>query len=194
MRRGSPSVEYDFGYLTAAILILENYLLSKDLYWSLADSPPHGEPPYPQLTLGNLLLVHARLKARNQAIHQQIELEKLETQLSAIVANWRQAWEIKAKWDFSARLKLWRDFLEELRADPENHADRYIYEVGRRVQLALLAYQTSEIPEAERELLAGLDRILQAIFVPAAFVWDQDLAYGFPNPPFWYLYGHLSYR
>lgn len=194
MRRGSPSVEYDFGYFTAAITILEKYLLSNDLYWSLADNPPRGEPAYPQLTLGNLLLVHARLKARNLAIHQQIELEKLDTQLEAVAAKWRQAWGKKATREFSARLRLWRDFLEELRSDLDNHADRYIYEVGRRVQLALLADQTSDIPEPERELLAGLDRILEAIFVPGKFIWDQDLAYGFPNPPFWYLYGRVSNR
>lgn len=191
MKQLVPSAEYDLGYLKAAIPILENYLLSKDLYWSLADNPPRGELAYPQLTLGNLFQFHARLNARQLAFDQQAEFERLDNQLWAIATRWRLAWETKAKREFSARLRLWRDFLEEYRSDPENHADRYAYEVGRRVQLTLLGEQTREIPEAERELLAGLDRLLEAMFVPGSFVWDDELTKGFPVPPYWYLYGRL---
>ena len=192
MIRQVPSVEHDFGYLRAAILILENYLLSKELYWALADSAPRGEPAYPQLTIGNLLLAHARLNARLLSFEQQFDLERLDNKLWAIAAKWRQAWEIKVGRDFSARLRLWRDFLEEYRAQPDNHVDRYPYEVGRRVQLELLANQLEEIPAAEKDLLAGLDKILGAVFVPGGFVWDDDLINGFPNPPFWYLYGRVA--
>jgi hypothetical protein len=194
LKRSIPSVDYDFGFLRAAIPILENYLLSKDLYWSLADSSPRGEPAYPQLTIGNLLSFHARLKARNLTLDQQAELTRLENQLWVFVSKWRLAWEKKAGREFGARLKLWRDFLEEYRTDPENHADRYAYEVGRRVLLTLLQDQTSDIPAAERELLAGLDRLLEAIFVPGDFVWDDELASGFPQTLYWYLYGRVGDR
>ena len=194
MTRQVPSVEHEFGYLRAAIPILENYLLSKDLYWSLADSAPRGEPAYPQLTIGNLLLAHARLNACLLSFEQQIDLERLDNKLWAIAAKWRQAWEMKVGRDFSARLRLWRDFLEEYRAQPANHVDRYPYEVGRRVQLELLVNQLEEIPAAEQDLLAGLDKILGAVFVPGGFVWDADLINGFPNPPFWYLYGRVGER
>jgi hypothetical protein len=194
MTRPVPSVEYDFGYLRAAIPILENYLLSKDLYWALADSSPRGSPAYPQLTIGNLLLADARLNARQFSFEIQVELERLDNMLWAIAAKWRQAWQNKSGRDFSARLRLWRDFLEEYRAQPDNHIDRYPYEVGRRVQLELLANQLDEIPAAEHELLAGLDKMLGAVFVPGGFVWDADLVGGFPNPPFWYLYGQVGER
>jgi hypothetical protein len=114
--------------------------------------------------------------------------------LWAIAAKWRQAWQNKSGRDYSARLRLWRDFLEEYRAQPDNHIDRYPYEVGRRVQLELLANQLDEIPAAEHELLAGLDKVLGTVFVPGGFVWEADLASGFPNPPFWYLFGRVGER
>ena len=100
MKPTASSVDYDFGFLRAAIPILENYLLSKDLYWSLADSPPRGEPAYPQLTIGNFLLAHARLNARGLPIDKQAELERLEIKFGAIAASWRQAWEKKAAREF----------------------------------------------------------------------------------------------
>jgi hypothetical protein len=53
------SLEYDLGYLQSALSTLEDYLLSADLYWSIGDNPPKGEPPYPSLTLGNVLLAQA---------------------------------------------------------------------------------------------------------------------------------------
>jgi hypothetical protein len=194
MTRQAPSIEHDFGYLRAAIPILEKYLLSKDLYWSLADSAPRGEPAFPQLTIGNLLLAHARLNARQLSFELQVELELLDNQIWAIATKWRQAWQNKSGRDFTARLRLWRDYLEDYRAQPENHVDRYPYEVGRRVQLELLANQLEEIPTVEQELLAGLDKVLAAVFVPGVFAWDADLASGFPKPPFWYLYGRVGER
>lgn len=60
-----PSAEYDLGYLKAGISALENYLLSNDLYWPVGASSPSGEPAYPRLTLGGLLLAQKRAHARN---------------------------------------------------------------------------------------------------------------------------------
>jgi hypothetical protein len=66
------------------------------------------------------------------------------------------------------------------------------------VQLALLLApppgwpKVDGVPEAEIELLSGLDKVLSAVFLPGAFVWPAELAPVFPAQSYWYLYGHLK--
>jgi hypothetical protein len=186
-----PSAAFDFGYLQAGLAGLESYLLSKELYWNLGASSPPGEPAFPPLTLSSLLLSQARLHARSLTMEQRDALAQLDEQMDEIRSSWRVAWGRKAAHDFRARLNLWRDFLEEYREKPDANADRYPYEVSRRVMLHLLSSEAVEIPEAEIELLAGLDQLLKAVFIPRDFVWDEDLSSGFPRDPYWYLYGKL---
>ncbi len=188
----AETIEYVLGFVGAAIPLLEDYLLSKDMYWSLAAEPPAGNPPYSELTLGSLLLALARLRARPLPSDQNAGLIRLERELEQIRSRWRVAWEKKSQREFSSRLKLWRDFLEEYRLSPENNYDRYAYEVRKRVMLHLLAGEAGSLPQAELELLAGLDRLLRAVFVYGDFIWAKDLSGGFPPDAFWYLYGQLK--
>ena len=58
------SARYDFGYFQAGVELLDDYLLSPQIYWTLGARPPAREPVYPQLTLGGLLLTGAKLRAR----------------------------------------------------------------------------------------------------------------------------------
>lgn len=185
------SAEYELIYLQAALRLLESYLLAQDLYWPIGVKAPVGNPPYPQLTLGNFLFYLKRLRAYPLTMDQQVELTRIEQQLNNIQTQWRVAWEQKSEREFNARLKLWRDFLEEYRDNPGNHVDRYPYEVTRRVLLELLTPQAGKIPAAEVELLSGLDKLLYARFIPGNFVWEAELSQSFLQQPYWYLYGTL---
>lgn len=187
-----PSIPYDLGYLRSGLAELERYLLSKELYWPTGAAAPPGEPAFPQLTLGGLLLAAQRLQAHRLDTAQGAELAKLEARLEALRGQWRVAWEGKAAREFHARLNLWRDFLEEYRENPANNADRYGYEVGRRAMLALLAPDAAEAPPAEREMLRGLDGLLKAVLLPGDFVWEAELQGGFPRETYWFLYGQLK--
>jgi hypothetical protein len=187
-----PSFEYDLRYLQAGVDQLEAYLLSGDLYWTIGVSAPKGEPPYPQLTPGGLLLSRQRLSATAETPAQQAELVPMDERLDSLRSRWRTAWGNKARQDFHARLRLWRDYLEEYREKPSAHYDRYSYEVGRRVQLHLLAAEAVDIPQAEMDAVNGLDKLLQAVFRPGPFLWDDLLASSFPQPTYWYLYGNLK--
>jgi hypothetical protein len=186
-----PTFEYDLRYLQAGAGQLEAYLLAGELYWPIGVNPPKGQPPYPQLTPGGLLLARQRLGAIAETPAQQAELTRLEQRLEALQAHWRMAWGKKASQDFHARLKLWRNFLEEYREKPSAHYDRYTYEVTRRVQLHLLAPEAVDLPLAETQALDGLDQLLRAVFRSGSFVWEERLAAGFPPAIFWYLYGRL---
>jgi len=187
-----PAAEYDLRYLKSGVDQLEEYLLSNDIYRSIGIFAPFGEPPYPQMTLGGLLLARLRAQSTKHTASQRVELERLSLELESTRTKWQVAWEKKARAEFRARLNLWRDFLEEYDEDPEANYDRYGYEVGRRVMLQLLTGEVAEFPEVEQEMLSNLDHILEAEFVPGEFIWDAAIEPVFPKKPFWYLYGDLN--
>ncbi len=184
-----PSIEYDLKYIQAGLVDMEGYLLSKELYWPVGATAPAGETHYPRLTLGNLLLARARLSGRGLSSEQRSEFEHLDQRLKQVRQQWQVAWGQKAAREFSARLRLWRDFLDEYRKKPKANLDRYAYEVNRRVILQLLSSETREVPDEEAELLSGLDELLRAVFLPGEFVWEADLEASFPKSAYWYLYG-----
>ena len=186
------SIHYDFGYFQAGVDLLEEYLLSPQIYWTLGARPPAGEPVYPQLTLGGLLLTQIKLNAHSLPVDLQAEVIKLEHQMERTLTHKRVAWEHKASVEYRSRLKLWGDFLDEYRKEPANHRDRYSYEVSRRVMLQLLDPYAREIHPAEREMCHGLDEILHAVLIPGGFIWDEEIARGFPKESYWYLYGVLK--
>jgi hypothetical protein len=186
-----PSFEYDAGYLEAAIELLEDYLLSKEIYWKLNTSSPPGEPGYPTLTLGALLLAQARLQGRQLSAGENQKFSRQQMEIERIRSKWRTAWQNKARDEFRSRLDLWGNFLEEFRKDPEGNIDRYGYEVNRRVMLEFLGADASDIPAAQLELLKGLDKILEGRMVPGEFIWDAKLEAGFPSERFPYLYATL---
>jgi hypothetical protein len=187
-----PTFEYDLGYLQAGLQELEAYLLSNDVYWPSGASAPPGEPEYPQITLGGLMLAHNRMLARATSVPHQTRLADVTTKFEKVRAQWRVAWGHKAGREFHSRLNLWRDFLEDVRTNPEEHIDRYNYEVGRRTMLEMLKNESSSIPRAELDLLDVLDKLLRAIFKSGPFVWEPELQAVFPAEVHWYLYGRLK--
>lgn len=186
-----PSVEYDLRYLQAGASVLENYLLSGELFWPVGSRPPANEPAFPRLTLGGLLLARQRLSGRTLDKAQQAELTRIDQQLEVTRTRWKTAWGQKAGREFRSRLNLWRDFLEEYRQNPYGNSDRYSYEVRLRVMLHLLREGVDAIPSAEIELLAGLDQLLHALLAPGEFIWEAGLQDAFPHSTYWYLYGNL---
>ena len=187
-----PSVEYDLRYLQAGLPVLEDYLLSNDLYWPVGISAPVGEPPYPQLTLGGVGLARTRLQAFSLTPAQQTRLDSTVAQINTLWTRWRTAWGKKARAEFHARLNLWRDYLMEYRTSPRENFDRYAYEVTRRVQLHLLKQDAEGIPSEEILLLDSLDGLLKAAFQPGEFIWGENLASSFPPQVYWYLHGRVK--
>jgi hypothetical protein len=143
------------------------------------------------LTLGGILLSKARAWAYPISISQQAELQILNDQIEAEKIQWRVAWGKKAARSFQARLKLWCDYLDETIDKPEANADRYSYEVERRVMLHLLSPEAENLPQAHRDMLAALDVRLRGVFHSGEFIWDPQIRSGFPEEEFWYLYGTL---
>ncbi len=183
--------DYDLRYFNVGVEQLENYLLSNDAFWPVDIRPPSGDPGYPQLTLGGLLLARTRLNAYSKTPKQVEQLEKLTANMDTIRAHWRVAWEKKAAHDFSIRLRMWRDYLDEYLREPQDNADRFPYEARLRTMLTLLNSQGVTIVQAELDLLELLDTRLESAFIPGDFIWEAELQPGFPENTFWYLYGRL---
>jgi hypothetical protein len=186
--------EYDLRYIAAGVDVLQDYLLSDDVFWPLGGIPPEGEPDYPQLSLGGLLLAKQRLTAYLLAQLQELQVQQVISLLEQFRSKWRVAWERKAGHSFSVRLRMWRDYIKEYRDSPQDNANRYAYEVRLRVMLQLLQAEAEEIKRAEVDLLSGLDGYLKAVLELGDFIWEPEVKAGFPEDDYWYLYGSLSPR
>jgi len=186
-----PSFEYDVRYLQAGLEVLQDYLLSPDLYWPAGATPPAGETPYPQLTLGNLLLARQRAAAQADTAEKRLRLAGLVEQLEGFYAQRRAAWGRKAAQEVRARQAQWANYLEDYREQPEANYDRYKYEVFRRAAIQLLTTQADGLQDADREMIDGLDRRLREMLSRGQFVWGEHLQSQFPADDYWYLYGRL---
>ena len=91
------TASYDLQYLQAGLDQLESYLLSTDIYRLLGLQAAPGAPPYPQLTLGWLLLARRRAQATAQTPNERFELDRITQQLDAQRSRWRSAWATKPR-------------------------------------------------------------------------------------------------
>jgi hypothetical protein len=182
---------YDLRYLQAGAEILEDFLLSQDVYWPVGIQAPPGETPYPQLSLGGMALAQARAQVHVNTQDEVKQLQRVLENIESAHQQWRSAWGGKAAYEMNARLNQWRTYLEDYREHPQANYDRYRYEVFRRVIIALLASQVDRMREAEQEMLHGLDALVNTLLAPSGFVWEADLQKAFPHDPYWYLYGLL---
>lgn len=182
--------KYDLGYLEAAQDVYASYILSQEIYWSLGKSAPAGQPPYPQLTLGSVLLARKRLDALTLSGVDLSRYEQVKRKLELVEQKWRTAFENKARREIPSRVNLWRNYLDDYCQNPANHQNRYPYEVQRRVMLDLLSIAAGEVPKEIDELISSMDTLLKSKFVPGEFVWETELKRGFPVDRFWYLYGN----
>jgi hypothetical protein len=184
--------DYEVRYLAAFEQVLEQYLLSNELYWPPGVSARGGESPYPSLTPGSLCFFRIQARARTSGLAGEAEFLRIDNEIVKVLSTWQIAWEKKAAQDFHARLQLWSNYLDDFRERPEANLDRYPYEVSRRVQLELLQQEVKDISISDLKLLDLLDRRLKGIFQPGEFIWDPVLVLVFTRKKFWYLFGMIK--
>ncbi len=146
---------------------LKDYLLSNEIFWNIGSDP--------QLTLGNLLLAEAQLKAAGGDNKAEIAAQKKE---------WHSAWQNKAKREFASRLRQWTQYIAELAEHPSRYSVQYKTEVRVRTLLELLA---DEVPGLSSQLTAP-DAQLKALTASGEFVWGADAEGTFPKGRYWFLW------
>lgn len=184
-----PDFAYFRVYLQAGLQELEPYLLSNQLFWTVNASPSLGEPGYPKFTLGGGLFFGLCARTLAKTASQIAAVQSLETDMNSYRTRWQVAWERKASWELRSRLRQWGNVLKEIRQDPEEHIDYYRSEVRWRVFIQFLLSEIRELENVQQEQLNGLDLSLRALFAPGDFIWEPELAPGFPTNPYWFLWG-----
>ncbi len=169
-----PTPQEDLSYLQASLPELKNYLLSDILYYPLDGN-------HPRLTIGGILLSQQRLGDSATATN-------VNQNLATVKSAWRAAWTQKSARELEARLRLWRNYLNDYRKNPEEYASDYKHEIRWRVMIELLSAEVDQIP-AE---IAALDQLLRAKFITSEFIWDENLRSQFPEDEFWFLYGEIK--
>jgi len=182
---------YQLDFIQAAVEQLKDFLFSDLIYWPIGIRAASGYKAYPQLTLGTLILFLHQADALSTDLESIAELSRSKNEFELIRTKWQTHWQRKAEAEFLARIRLWRDFLQEYRKDPEGNFDRYEYEVTRRVMLEWLGQESSSLKRPEFEMLNSLDLLLRSLMVHGEFIWDQNMKSEFPKEIFWYLYGKL---
>ena len=180
--------DYDLQYIQAALEQLESYLLSDQLFWPVNVSPPAGQPSYPKLTAGNLLLALKRLQSSASTPGSQAVVRKLDDQVHALTTHWQSAWQKKIEHEYTSRMHQWGRFLQELENDPEKQAPYYHTEVRLRLLLDLLAEESDQ----EMPMTISYDAMLKQFFESGESIWDDDDSAAFPKGKYWYLYGHIN--
>lgn len=175
----------DMDILHSAAADLEQYLLSQVLYWPVeGGSRARGQAP--SLTPGNLLLAQTRLGAIILPQEKAEEVARLNAKVAETRQRWASAWGRKAVQEFSARLDLWNNAVQEIAANPAGAARLYSQDVRGRVLLELL------VTENGAKLLEPADLKLRAVSHSGQFVWPLDLQVAFPSFRFWFLYLSFS--
>ncbi len=178
------TIDGDRAFLENSLPELQDFLLSNDLYWPAGTARgAHAGANMPRFSLGNLRLAAARLGAASGDLHDGDLIAGVE----GVFTKWRSNWARKAALEYSSRLRLWEDRLNELISDPSEAI--YRYEIRIRVILELLRGDLLvEPPRQEMALLEGLDTRHRAASMETGFIWDTELQKAFPPEPYWFLY------
>lgn len=178
---------YELDYLAVALDLLEDYLESPQMFWNIGLAPHEaGAPPYPQLTLGNVLLFLQRLQ-RPLEPAAAARRDTLAMRLDALRQKHEALWRRKAQEEARMRTRLWAQYMEELSREAPSKA-YYANEVRNRVILELLR-QEADVDGDITTLQHHADQRLKARWLPGGFVWEAELEPAFPKSRFWYLYG-----
>jgi hypothetical protein len=179
----------DWAFIRAAIESLQDYLLSSELYWPLYVHPREKiTGNLLQLTLGNLILTQARLKGYPWASKEASELADANAKITQVKEKWKTAWTNKAVREIPARLKLWRDYVDDLCDQPRHKVANYHFQVRWRTALDFLNIEAAGRPDTDLAHLFEVDLRLKKISQPGNFVWEAELEAAFPKERFWYLY------
>ncbi len=179
--------EYESNYLAEGLEQLKPYLLSGELFWNLGLGKPKGLPPYPQMTLGNLLFSAQVLTGEAGK-----DAANLLAKLWGMRDEWAGAWAKKAGKEYEYRLKQWARAIEEFQNAGRVSPAALSTEVRTRVLLELVRDQV-ELDELER--LASplsLDALFKQLTRAGDFVWDEELTADFDKGRFWFLYRQPS--
>ena len=182
-------LEQDLAIIEVMIENMTDYLCVKTLFYSLP------QPSYPRLTLGGFWLRESRLSALSYLLNldQKIQLQESMTEFEEISIYQRSQINQKANEELQARLRQWRERLQEFEQGMDVTEAYYANDVQVRVVLKILISKLENSPDVfdakVLEEITNLDARLNAIWQTGPFVWPADWRSAYPEDVYWWLYG-----
>lgn len=191
--RDARSVEDNLKRAQAMLDEMEDFLLSKEVFWPMDARAATRSDQFPKLSIGAFLLTIDQLASQaNEMSPEQIETyQALREAYAKVSAKWPANVGKKAVAEMRQRANLWRAYLQEL-ADNPRIAENYPQEVKNRVLLERLQEpaEGTEGLQDLRDRIRGLDSLLRNRFQPGSFIWDPRLMGTYPDNRYWFLLGH----
>ena len=181
------TIDSDLAALTAMVEEFNDYVISNEIFWRLANQSITSAR-FSQLTLSGMLLLNTRLQTLAPGHPQAQELHNRQ---AALFERWRSNVQRKALAEVRPRLSSWRWFLDECPEDLHKCGDYYRSEVHYRVYLALLFDLLADDKAAVRfeQQLHQSDGRLRRVWQAGDFIWEPALQTAFDRETFWFLYG-----
>ena len=177
--------QYEKRYLRAGLEQIKPYLLANELFWNLGLANPKERPPYPQLTLGNLLLSAHILGCVDAEAKELAKLDKERRE-------WASAWRVKAARDYEYRLNQWNQTVEDFSQDGSFSEFALATEVRNRALLELLGAELGADERAGLGSPASADTRLRRFTQSGEFLWDAEVEDCFGAERYWFLYSQPS--
>jgi hypothetical protein len=191
MQDGVEKLQQDQLVFAAMVAEMAAYLRSDVLFWPLGDRPV--------LTLGGCLLRRERLLALRDLLPkaEQTAVTQTESQLHAIFAERIVRTEQKAVVEINARLRQWREFLQDVGQPDRPVGVNFATAVEPRLMLAalfnLLGQRPYELDPALLKRAEGLDKQLRRRWEPGDFIFPAAWQPAYPQTAYWWLYGRPQY-
>ncbi|HMD88819.1 MAG TPA: hypothetical protein VKF38_06625 [Anaerolineaceae bacterium] len=182
-------LDIDWTYLKLANQVLAEYILLPEIYRSITPVKwSIGPVGLSQLSIGNILLSLRRLQTISLSDSEQTELTGICKQIEQIRDRWRANWERKALREFTDRQQLWQVYLDELSTNKKLYSRIYPVQARLRVIIYLLVEEIGTTVINKDVRLERQDNFLRSFSTSGPFVWEADLAGGFPEETCWFLY------
>ena len=180
--------ERELVYLNNVVEELEDYILSKTLYWPISIPGKSLFLSNATLTIGNvyfsLQVLENDLITPDQIASRQNIIQNIEK----VSTHWRINWAEKAKAEFTSRLLLWENFLQDLLEEKRGTVQEYKSQVRNRVLLRLLEIKASVNIPQQFNKLNKIDDAYNKITQETDFIWDRMLITSFPKRVYHFLY------
>ena len=167
----------------------ESFVISQELFWPLQKKSFH-RLPFPQLSIGALLLTDDELMAQQPAMDaiQDRKYQRLMLEFETFVHRWRSAIEQKAAGELKNRTNLWQAYLQDLEEDPDE-VEEYPRQVRNRVLMSKLKARTAGFQLGDEfDVLQELDQRLMLTAMSVEFLWDERLKPIYPIEEYPFLY------
>lgn len=193
MSDGTEKLRNDLKILESMAAKMAEYLDSEDVFWSKIDTDPV------QPTVGGYLMRQDRLQALAGVLLNEAEHRRLQAateQFDQAVSRKQDRFEHKVRQELPARVRQWKQKLQDLLDDEFPSPAYYRSDVEERVIAAVLIDHMQAMPataaSSVTEPLQRLDQQLRQNWTPGAFVWPAEWKPAYPESAYWWLYGKLK--